>query len=92
MNQQNRGNVIYGGKVEFNRRKNATETYRAILEYSEENGHTPTRQALADSMGISLGAINARLAWVKDIGYWDGLVRFDEKKGQMSLIKNEIDD
>jgi hypothetical protein len=43
-------------------------------------------------MGISLGAINARLAWVKDIGYWDGLVRFDEKNGQMSLIKNEIDD
>lgn len=76
----------YFGKVVFNRRKRAIETHKAILEYCKDHGHTPTRQALADSMGLTTGGINKRLVTLKEFE----LISFDEKNGQMIVSKSGL--
>ena len=85
MKSNNKDNVLYGGRIAFNRMKKSNETYLAILDYCEANGYTPTRQALADHMEVSIGCINGRLANLRD----SGRVSFDKKNGQMIVVETD---
>jgi len=76
----------YVGKVAFNRQKNMTETYKAIKNFAESHGHTPTRVELAKLMSIGLGAVDKRLQHL--FAHCD-LIEKDKKNGQIVLYNDD---
>lgn len=39
-----------------------------IGQYAHERGYGPSRSAIADHFGVSLGTVNKDLAWLRDHG------------------------